>query len=109
MPSPFPGMDPYLEGRHLWPSVHHRLIGDISDVLTAQVAPHFYVTIEERVYITSPDEDDMPIVPDVYLVQPPSSTAAAPSAPRREPTAFRSPDQKNICENPSNPRYLRAI
>jgi hypothetical protein len=24
MPSPFPGMDPYLEGR-LWPDVHHTL------------------------------------------------------------------------------------
>jgi len=24
MPSPFPGMDPYLEG-YLWPDVHHRL------------------------------------------------------------------------------------
>ncbi|MEK7784049.1 MAG: DUF4058 family protein, partial [Chloroflexota bacterium] len=22
MPSPFPGMDPYLEG-YLWPDVHH--------------------------------------------------------------------------------------
>ena len=26
MPSPFPGMDPYLENPGLWPVVHHRLI-----------------------------------------------------------------------------------
>ena len=87
MPSPFPGMDPYLEDRHLWPSVHHRLISAISDMLTAQVAPHFYVTIEERVYITSPDEDDaLPVVPDVYLVQQSLPTAGAHTAPHREPT-----------------------
>ena len=26
VPSPFPGMDPYLESRELWPDVHHRFI-----------------------------------------------------------------------------------
>jgi len=85
MPSPFPGMDPYLEDRHIWPSVHHRLISIISDMLTAQVAPHFYVTIEERVYISSPDEDEALVVPDVYLVQHPFP-APALMQPQNEPT-----------------------
>jgi Protein of unknown function (DUF4058) len=88
MSSPFPGMDPYLEDRHLWPSVHHRLISAISDMLTAQVAPHFYVTIEERVYISGPDaDDDSSIVPDVYLVQQPLPLSAALVMPHHEPTA----------------------
>ncbi|NEP45734.1 MAG: DUF4058 family protein, partial [Okeania sp. SIO2H7] len=26
MPSPFPGMNPYLENPAYWPSIHHRLI-----------------------------------------------------------------------------------
>jgi len=34
MPSPFPGMDPYLEGRRIWPGVHARLIVAITDYLT---------------------------------------------------------------------------
>ncbi len=29
MPSPFPGMDPYLEPPHLWPDVHHALISAV--------------------------------------------------------------------------------
>lgn len=29
MPSPFPGMDPYLEGA-LWPDVHQQLAYDLS-------------------------------------------------------------------------------
>jgi hypothetical protein len=29
MPSPFPGMDPYLEHPGMWPEVHHRLISAI--------------------------------------------------------------------------------
>lgn len=56
MDSPFPGMDPYLEEPSGWPGVHHRLISVLSDALTEQVAPHYTVSIEERVYIT----DDEP-------------------------------------------------
>jgi hypothetical protein len=37
MPSPFPGMDPYLEG-HLWPDVHHRLATDYRWI-TASLRP----------------------------------------------------------------------
>ena len=29
MPSPFPGMDPYLEDPHGWPDVHHEVISGI--------------------------------------------------------------------------------
>ena len=35
MPSPFPGMDPYLEHPQLWQEVHSRLIVAISDALGA--------------------------------------------------------------------------
>lgn len=51
MPSPFPGMDPYLEEPGGWPDVHHRLISLISDVLTAQLRPKYYCRIEERVFV----------------------------------------------------------
>jgi hypothetical protein len=51
MPSPFPGMDPYLEARWLWPDVHGRLIPAIADALAPQVAPADYVAIEERTYV----------------------------------------------------------
>lgn len=31
MPSPFSGMNPYLESPDLWTKVHHRLISAIAD------------------------------------------------------------------------------
>lgn len=34
MPLPFPGMNPYLEDRALWPDVYHRLISVISEFLS---------------------------------------------------------------------------
>jgi hypothetical protein len=40
MPSPFPGMDPYLEG-HLFQDVHHALANEIRDRLAPQVAPNY--------------------------------------------------------------------
>ena len=40
MPSPFPGMDPYLEG-HLFQDVHHALANEIRDRLAPHVAPNY--------------------------------------------------------------------
>jgi hypothetical protein len=45
MPSPFPGMDPYLEGR-LWSDVHHRLATEISRRLTPRLRPRYVARIE---------------------------------------------------------------
>jgi Protein of unknown function (DUF4058) len=51
MPSPFPGMDPYLENPGLWPDVHHNLISRIQGVLSAQLRPNYLVRVEDRAYI----------------------------------------------------------
>ena len=56
MPSPFPGMDPYLENPGLWPDVHHNLISEFQAILAAQLRPKYLVGIEERAYIL--DESD---------------------------------------------------
>ena len=42
MPSPFPGMDPYLEEPGLWPDVHARLIGIASEFLGQALRPKHY-------------------------------------------------------------------
>lgn len=75
-PSPFAGMDPFLEHPNLWASIHTRLIVALSQQLADQLAPHFYVAIEQRVYNISPDEPAyrQPIVPDVNLVSAPCSS-----------------------------------
>lgn len=56
MPSPFPGMDPYLEDRELWRDVHHELISQIRAVLTPKLRPKYLARVELRVYVE--DEDD---------------------------------------------------
>lgn len=50
MPTPFPGMDPYLERPDLWPDVHNRLVVLLADDLAPRLRPRYYVSIEERTY-----------------------------------------------------------
>ena len=73
MPTPFPGMDPYLEQRGLWEQVHTRLIVAIADALTPQVRPRYRVDIEERVYVdvgfANPRPEDLVGKPDVLVLE----------------------------------------
>src|SRR5687768_3913789 len=54
MRSPFPGMDPYLEGR--WPDVHVTLIGFIKEALQPLLPTGLRARSEERVLLETTDE-----------------------------------------------------
>ncbi len=69
MPSPFPGMDPYLEHPSLWPDIHNSLITAIRDELSPQVAPRYYVGVERRAYLFKPDDIVFVGRPDVSIVR----------------------------------------
>ncbi len=79
MPSPFPGMDPYLEDPDMWPSVHNNLINEIQNVLNRQLRPRYVAAIEERVYLISEDDLDDPYlrVPDVRVQEAPVRAASS--------------------------------
>lgn len=62
MPSPFPGMDPYLENPGLWPGVHGRLIPAIAAALNQILPANYVADIDERVYIAEPDRRPRPDV-----------------------------------------------
>jgi hypothetical protein len=54
MPSPLPGMDPYLEEPRRWPDVHQSLITYVRDALQPAVRPRYFARMGERVYIMNP-------------------------------------------------------
>lgn len=56
MPSPFPGMNPYIEKPDLWRDFHHRYLVYAAEEITRQVLPDYFVRIEEHVFLT----DDEP-------------------------------------------------
>ena len=72
MPTPFPGMDPYLERAGMWEEVHTRLIVAIADALGPQVRPKYRVGVEQRTYLAvmTPDEYELVGKPDVLVVIP---------------------------------------
>ena len=73
MPSPFPGMDPYIENRELWPDVHHRLISEVDTLLQPQLNRRgYYVSIESRIWV---ERIDRAIVPDVTVLRSPQKPA----------------------------------
>lgn len=69
MPSPFPGMDPYIEGQ-VWEDFHTDFIIGIRASLTPNVIPRYVVRVEERVYLEHlSDERAEHIRPDVTIVE----------------------------------------
>jgi len=70
MPSPFPGMDPYLEHPALWPDVHASLITALRDTLAPRLRPRYYVAVEERTYVLEvPDDVLLTARPDVSVIE----------------------------------------
>jgi hypothetical protein len=57
MPSPFPGMNPYLEQDRVWHDFHQRFIPATADALGRQVDPRYVVRIDEHVYIRELPEE----------------------------------------------------
>jgi len=55
MPSPFPGMDPYLEGAE-WTSVHIELSSEIARQLAPKLRPKYIVRTAKRFVTEMPDD-----------------------------------------------------
>jgi hypothetical protein len=81
MPTPFPGMDPYLERRGLWEEVHTGLIAAIQQALAPLVRPRYRVAVERRAYLAVLSPDDLVGKPDVLVVS--SAREPAQAAPAR--------------------------
>lgn len=68
MPTPFPGMDPYLERPSLWPNVHSSLIIALRDDLAPKLRPRYYVAVEERTVRMGLEEVSFAARPDLSIV-----------------------------------------
>ena len=52
MPSPFPGMDPYLESEQLWPGFHHQLVTCLYQILLPGLVDKYRARVSQRSYVT---------------------------------------------------------
>ena len=90
MPSPFPGMNPYLEDPELWPDVHGGLISGIQGALNQQLPVKYVARKEARIYVSASDEPGSDVrIPDIRIERsakrgtprPNGSAVLVPTAP----------------------------
>jgi hypothetical protein len=68
MPSPFPGMDPWLESPGVFPDIHDAMIFLIREALNATLPPSFRARGANRIWLT----EERHRVPDVSFVRTPN-------------------------------------
>lgn len=74
MPSPFPGMNPYLEQDDAWEDFHHNFISHAREMLSGQVGPNYYVKVEVRLYL-----HELPLEERHYFSRGDVGVSASPS------------------------------
>lgn len=52
MPSPFPGMDPYLEHPKLWPAFQHQLLACLYQILLPGLVDRYRARVGTRTYVS---------------------------------------------------------
>ena len=52
MPSPFPGMDPFLEEEKLWPAFHHHFVAGLFQILLPNLIDRYRARVGQRQYAT---------------------------------------------------------
>jgi hypothetical protein len=82
MPSPFPGMNPYVEQDDAWHDFHERFIPLVATILGAQLRPRYIVKIDELPagdlerlsYVEIRDRRDRDLVTVIELLSPANKT-----------------------------------
>src|SRR5262245_31101879 len=95
MPSPFPGMNPYLEQADSWRDFHHRFITHAGDWLSGQVGENYLVKLEVRLYLHELSDEERHYFGDadaaVAISSPPASAASSATATLTPPVRLRLP------------------
>lgn len=89
MPSPFPGMNPYLEQEHVWHDFHERFCPALAELLTPQLRPNYVARIDEHIYIHELPNEPRRLAgrADVSLARTPTTEATRATAALLEPPA----------------------
>jgi hypothetical protein len=56
MPSPFPGMDAYLEDDALWPLFHHQFVSCLYQILLPGLVDRYRARVNQRHYVTEEEQ-----------------------------------------------------
>lgn len=62
MPSPFPGMNPYLEQDYAWHDFQESYLPLVREMLSAQVLPRYFVKIDEHILVHELEENSQQLL-----------------------------------------------
>ncbi len=93
MPSPFPGMNPFLEQEDAWHDFHERFMPLAAELLNAQVGPSYIVKIDEHVYIHDLETEERTFAgrADVAVTGRPAAGASAATGLLEAPVQVQLP------------------
>lgn len=87
MPSPFPGMDPFIEISSLWADFHTSIVSEVRNALNARLPDRYVAAIDLHVWLHEPSAEDCTLVgrPDVFIAdtipaERPTRTITAPES-----------------------------
>jgi hypothetical protein len=81
MPSPFPGMDPFLEQPAYWSDFHATFINYWREAIADVLPPQYEATLGERVYLVERDHDERKLgYPDIAVTHEETSAPPQPSS-----------------------------
>jgi hypothetical protein len=77
MPSPFPGMDPYLESSVFWGGFHSNLYSRIQTVLNRRLPEGYFAEVDEYVWLETDQSEERQLLgkPDTYITDKNRSSA----------------------------------
>src|SRR5687768_9405716 len=77
MPSPFPGMDPYIESPTQWPDFHGRFINSLCETIADVLPKPYFARIQEDAVLLDPEPPAFRVQPDVSVAR--EAAAGAPA------------------------------
>jgi Protein of unknown function (DUF4058) len=89
MPSPFPGMNPWIEQAGLWLDFHTKFLTAINERLVSQVRPKYIVLIEQHIYVHEVTEPRSIGIADLSLARSKSGNGGATTAVLEAPTEIQ--------------------
>jgi hypothetical protein len=105
--SPFPGVDPFLEGQGVWADFHHTLITTWRELLMREIPTNYVARVEEHVYLDrSRGDESGERVPDIVVAQ-----GGPQGRPRLSGGAARTADPavlQNIMHDPIREGYIEV-
>lgn len=97
MPSPFPGMDPYIEAAHVWADFHISMIVAMRDALNAILPPRYAASADVQVWTIDPDKETSVLLgkPDAPIAEEAAGGGVATQVRHaRAPATLRLPTRR---------------